>query len=40
MAKPLFYLAVVNFSKHHANPQIPGKFPEATYSTDFPPAPN
>lgn len=36
MAKSLFYLDVVNFSKHHMDPQVSGKFQEATYSTDFP----
>lgn len=40
MAKHLFYLDVVNFSKHHTDPQVSGTFPEATYSTDFLPAPN
>lgn len=38
MAKLLFYLDVVSFSKYHAKPQVSGKFPEATYSTDFLPA--
>ena len=38
MAKPLFYLDVVSFSKYRTKPQVSGKFPEATYSTVFLPA--
>lgn len=32
MAKPLFNLDVVTFSKYPTKPQVPGKFPEATCS--------